>query len=207
MTFVYVRGDDYDWRPFPSKEESVKKKVLAQAVTAVLAFAAALGTANAATASYAVTVDGPDAIFLAGRTDVVIPPANEAWTTGTHLIRHGSPTPEEALETLPPFISVGAGDVIRVLDPAVGGVNFFNGFGPPYFGPSGNGSSGSNLTALDGISGYIGPQGPLTGVFLNDSIPGSGPAPANSISARADSGSISRRCRQPLGRSSTLATA
>ena len=45
-------------------------------------------------------------------------------------------------------------------------------------GPSGNGLSGSNLGALGGISGYFGPQGPLTGVFLNDLVPSSGPAPA-----------------------------
>jgi len=127
---------------------------------------------------FTVVVDGPDAIFLAGRTDVTIPAASDPWATGTYLIRHGGATPEEAQEQLPPFIAVAGGDVIRVLDPAVGGVNFFNGFGPPFFGPAGNGLSGSNLTALGGISGYIGPQGPLTGVFLSDGIPSSGPTPA-----------------------------
>lgn len=126
-----------------------------------------------------ITVDGGDAIFLAGRTDVVIPPASDPWTgPGTHLIRHGFPTPEEIRETLPPTVSVTGGDIVRVGDPAIGGVNFFNGLGPPYFGPSGNGVGGSNLNPLDGISGYIGPQGPLAGVFLDDSIPSSGPAPS-----------------------------
>jgi hypothetical protein len=154
----------------------MRMQVFAFAVGTLVAAGLAAGTASAAIVS--VTVDGPDAIFLAGRTDVVIPAANQPWTTGTHLIRHGGPTPEEALETLPPFISATGGDVIRVLDPAVGGVNFFNGFGPPFFGPGGNGVDGSNLTALGGISGYIGPQGPLAGVFLSDAIPSSGPAPA-----------------------------
>jgi len=126
-------------------------------------------------AQYDVTVDGSDAIFLAGRIDVVIPPASDPWNTGTYLVRHGGPTPEEIKETLPPSISVSAGNVIRVLDPAVGGVSFFNGYGAPFYGPVGNGLSGSNLTALGGISGYIGPQGPLTGVFLSDAIPASGP--------------------------------
>ena len=126
---------------------------------------------------FSVTVDGPDAIFLAGRTDVTIPAANLPWTTGTHLIRHGGNTPEEALEQLPSFIPVAGGDIVRALDPAIGGVNFFNGFGPGFFGPEGNTPTGSNLSALGGISGYIGPQGPLTGVFLNDSIPTTG-APA-----------------------------
>ncbi len=144
----------------------------------VFFFALVLAASWASAATFTVTVNGPDAIFLAGRTDVVIPAANLPWTTGTRLIRHGGPTPEEALEEKPPFVPVTGGDVIRVLDPAIGGVNFFNGFGPPFFGPSGNGASGSNLTALDGISGYSGPQGPLVGVFLDDSIPSAGPAPA-----------------------------
>lgn len=73
---------------------------------------------------------------------------------------------------------MAGGDIIQVLDPAEGGINFFNGFGPPFFGPGGNGAAGSSLTSLDGISGYAGPQGPLVGVFLDDSIPSTGPAPA-----------------------------
>jgi hypothetical protein len=143
-------------------------------------FAGATMTIMAGAASGAffdVEIGGGDAIFLAGRTDVVIPAANLPWNTGTFLIRHGGPTPEERLEEVPEFIAVSAGDVVRVLDPAIGGVNFFNGLGPPFFGPGGNGLNGSNLNSLGGISGYIGPQGPLAGVFLNDDIP-LGPAPA-----------------------------
>lgn len=125
-----------------------------------------------------VTIHGSDAIFLAGRSDVVIPLASEPWLgPGTRLRRHTNPTPEEIQETLPEFIAVKAGDEIQVQDPAVGGVNFLNGFGPPYFGPSGNGASGSAVESLDGISGYRGPEGPLTGVFLDDSLPSLGPAP------------------------------
>lgn len=123
-----------------------------------------------------VIIYGSDAIFLAGRTDVTIPPASDPWETGTHLIRHPGPTPEEIQETMPPIISVSAGDVIRVLDPAIGGISFYNGFGPPLIGPSGYGLSGSDLSSLDGISGYKGPQGALVGLFLDDSIPiGSAP--------------------------------
>jgi len=118
-----------------------------------------------------VEIDGSDAIFLAGRTDLVIPDAADPWNTGTHLIRHSSATPEEIKETLPPWVDVSGGDIIRALDPAVGGISFYNGYGDPFFGPSGNGLSGSNLSSLDGISGYIGPQGPLAGVFLDDNIP------------------------------------
>ena len=72
-----------------------------------------------------VTVDGSDSIFLAGRTDLVIPPASDPWPGG--MIRHGTPTPEEILETLPPTLAVSGGDVIKVLDPAEGGISFFRG--------------------------------------------------------------------------------
>lgn len=65
---------------------------------------AAVSSVHAAVTT--VSVDGPDAIFLAGRTDVVIPPANQPWVgPGTVLLRHGSNTPEEALEQLPLFVS------------------------------------------------------------------------------------------------------
>src|SRR5687768_15738432 len=97
------------------------------------------------------TIDGGDAIWLAGRTDLVIPPANQAWPGG--LLRHGGATPEEILETLPPGFAVSAGDVIRVLDPAAGGISFFNGFGGTIYGPEGNGVPGSSsITAFGGIS-------------------------------------------------------
>jgi len=148
---------------------------LTKALTALALSAASL---SAGAAVYTVTVDGPDAIFLAGRTDLAIPAANQSWDgPGDHLIRHGGPTPEEAKEQLPSSISVHGGDVVRVLDPAVGGVNFFNGLGAPFYGPGGNGLAGSNLTSLGGISGYLGPQGPHAGVCLSDAIPLSG-APA-----------------------------
>lgn len=166
---------------------------------AALAMGVAWVPGMSAAAVYTVTVDGPDAIFLAGRTDVSIPAANLPWTTGTHLIRHGGPTPEEAQEQIPPSIPVSGGDVVRVLNPAVGGVNFFNGFGPPFFGPGGNGASGSDLSSLDGISGYKGPQGPLTGVFLDGSIPSSGPAPATldfSVAGALDFTTLSPLLRQ-----------
>ena len=133
-----------------------------------IAAAAAFVCSSAASAAViSLTVDGPDAIFLAGRTDVVVPDPALPWDV---LIRHGYPTPEEAKEQHPGFIAVTGGDVIRVADPAIGGVDFFNGSGS-FFGPGGNGSAGSNLTGLAGLSGYLGPQGPLAGVFLDDDIP------------------------------------
>jgi len=147
-------------------------------VLCVLAAALLLPIDSARAAAITLTIDGSDAIFLAGRTDVTIPDASLPWTgPGTHLIRHSGPTPEEIKETLPPSISVVAGDVVQVADPAIGGVSFFNGFGDPLYGPGGNGVAGSNLLPLDGISGYLGPEGPLVGVFLDDSIPNSAPPP------------------------------
>ncbi len=136
-------------------------------------FCCAVGIAGTAGATVtSVVIDGPDAIFLAGRTDLVIPSANLSWTgPGDFLTRHPGPTPEETQETLPPMVSVSGGDVVKVLDPTIGGIDFFNGIGLNYFGPSGNGLSGSNLSSLGGISGYKGPQGPLVGVFLDNSIP------------------------------------
>lgn len=130
------------------------------------------GAAQAAT--YSIDIDGSDAIWLAGRTDLVIPPAGVAWAGG--LTRHPI-TPEMIQETLPPTIAVTGGDVIKALDPADGGISFFNGFGAPVFGPSGNTPAGSSLSAFGGISAYAGPQGPLVGVFLSDSVP-AGAAPA-----------------------------
>jgi len=131
-------------------------------------------------ATYDVQVDGSDAIFLAGRSDVAIPHPDWPWTgpDGGYLTRHSSPTPEEIMETLPSFIPVTANSVVSAVDPAVGGISFFRGWGGTVFGPNGNGAVGSSLTGLAGISGYIGPQGPLTGVFLGDEPPSSGPAPA-----------------------------
>jgi len=123
-----------------------------------------------------VQVDGTDVIFLAGRTDITIPPANQD-PASFPIERHTGPTPEEALETFPTKIPLSAGNIVSVTDPAAGGINFFNGFGPPFFGPEGNTASGSNLGGLDGISGYQGTEGALAGVFLDDNVPASGPTP------------------------------
>jgi len=124
--------------------------------------------------TFSVTIDGSDAIWLAGRTDLVIPPANQPWPGG--LIRHDGPTPEEILETMPPGFAMNAGDILRVLDPASGGVSFFNGFGGLIYGPEGNGLPGSSIiTPFGGISGYNGTQGALVGVFLSNAIPNGAP--------------------------------
>lgn len=134
--------------------------------------------AHGQAAIYDVTIDGSDAIFIAGRTDVLPIPALNGNPSAFILGRHNFITPDGIVETLPPVISVAGGDIIRAANPAIGGVDFYN--SPPsanFFGPGGNGLSGSNLNSLGGISGYKGPQGPLVGVFLDNSIPSAGPAP------------------------------
>ena len=59
------------------------------------------------------TIDGGDAIFLAGRTDLSIPPASDPWNYPAGMQRHTLPTPEEIQETLPPIIPVSPGDCYR----------------------------------------------------------------------------------------------
>ena len=118
---------------------------------------------------------GSDAIWLAGRTDLMIPPAGVLWPGG--LGRHPI-TPELIQETLPPMFSVMPGDVIRVADPVDGAISFFNGFNGIVYGPEGNGlPDSSQLGSFGGISGYTGTQGALVGLFLNDDIP-NGVAPS-----------------------------
>ena len=155
---------------FPSHRR-FRKCVLTVSAALMLTGAFA-GVAHAAVID--LTLEGSDAIWLAGRTDLVIPPASAPWPLG--LVRHGGPTPEEIQETMPPGVGISAGDVIRVLDPATGGISFFNGFGAPLYGPEGN-PGNSNITAFGGISGYIGTQGALVGVFLTDAVPAALPPP------------------------------
>ncbi len=129
-------------------------------------------------AQFILSIDGTDAIFLAGRDDITVPSPSDPWTgPGDYLVRHNNVTPEEAMETHPSSIPVATGDTVKVADPAVGGINFFNGFGPPFFGPEGN-SPTSSLTSLGDLSGYLGTQGALAGVFLDDSTPSGSSPPA-----------------------------
>ncbi|HNH63771.1 MAG TPA: PEP-CTERM sorting domain-containing protein, partial [Thauera aminoaromatica] len=162
-----------------------EERIMRQACASILATAAlvtALGSGTAEAAVLDVTVRGSDAIFLAGRTDITIPLASAPWSSPTGMQRHGGPTPEEIQETFPPYLGVAAGDVIRLADPSIGGISYFNGVGAPFYGPEGNnadcaGSSCSDLSSFGGISGYFGPEGALVGVFLDNSIPSAG-APA-----------------------------
>jgi hypothetical protein len=124
--------------------------------------------------AHGLTIDGGDAIYLAGRTDITVPSVDAAWS---FLLRHTEPFADEALETHPPCVPVVGCAIVNVVS-ASGGIDFFNAPSADFFPPDGNGDDGSDLDAIDGISGYKGPEGPLAGVFLDDSIPDTGPAPA-----------------------------
>lgn len=152
------------------------KAIFPERLTTVLAAAAMVFgfAAPAHAAVIDVTIDGGDAIHLAGRTDLVIPPAGVPWPGG--LARHPI-TPELIMETLPPVVAVSPGDIVRAINPAVGGISFFNGFGAPLFGPDG-GAGGTDIGSFGGISAFKSDgAGPLVGVFLGAGIP-AGLAPA-----------------------------
>jgi len=121
-------------------------------------------------------VDGTDAIYLAGRSDITVPPKEDTWN---FLLRHAYSFTDEVQETHPVSMQVTEGIAVRALVPADGGVDYFNYPSDNFFPPDGNSPLYvSTLDAIDGISGYKGPEGALAGVFLNDNVPDTGPAPA-----------------------------
>lgn len=141
------------------------------ACLALLAVVGALGAAPAE--AVVISVAGTDAIYLAGRTDLApVPPLGGPFPP---LGRHGFVGAGFLQETFPSFVGATPGTGFQFS--ATGGIDYFNSLGSTLFGPDGNGASGSNLNAIGGISGYIGPQGPLVGVFLDNSVPSGGPAP------------------------------
>lgn len=144
--------------------------------TASLGLFMSVGSASATT--FSLTVNGTDAIYLAGRTDVTIPNLGSS-NPSFPLLRHGFVAGDFLKETFPQSIAASNGQEFSFF--ASGCVNYYNGLGCQNntngFGPDGNGLSGSNTNSLGGISAFKGPQGPLVGVFLNNSIPLNG-APA-----------------------------
>lgn len=132
--------------------------------------AACVGSAWAGTQVVQLLVGPTDVVFLAGRSDVTIPELG-VYDPSFPIARHGYVIPDFNREQFPQLVTVEAGDVVRLSDPVVGGIHFFNGLGPPFFGPDGDGGGGSYIDPLGGLSGYIGPRGVLTGVFLDDQNP------------------------------------
>ncbi|MEM8495832.1 MAG: PEP-CTERM sorting domain-containing protein, partial [Planctomycetota bacterium] len=115
----------------------------------VFLLAAMLSPGAVSAAPFTVTIDGHDAIFLAGRTDVTIPPASQPWPGG--LQRSPNPTPEELLETLPPIFALPANATVDVVQPATGLVSYTQGFGAGQLNPDGDGFTGSaNMAPFGG---------------------------------------------------------
>jgi RHS repeat-associated protein len=121
---------------------------------------------------------GTDAVYLAGLDGLVIPPLGIADPTFP-LARIPRLPPDNLLETVPKFVAVTGGDVIRVSDPAIGGIDNNPGLGAPggIVGPEGI-SFGMNLSSAAGLSGFLSGRGlALVGVFLDDSDPRTSEAP------------------------------
>ena len=112
---------------------------------------------------------GPTAIYLAGRTDVTIPPLG-GDLSGFPLGRNCTEQPCDnyLLEQFPHFYPAAGG--MRFIFRATGGVDYY---GDPHgkTGPDGAPETESYIVALEGISGYSGPHGSLVGVFLDAANP------------------------------------
>jgi hypothetical protein len=116
-----------------------------------------------AVASQEVLVHATDAIHLAGRNDVAIP-AIGGDLSGFPLQRPDVAVGQLA-ETRPNEVAVGGGAVLAF--DATGEATF-----SPTDVPSGpDGDVAKDVTAVGGISGYVGPGGALVGVFLDDQPP------------------------------------
>ncbi|HBB34955.1 MAG TPA: PEP-CTERM sorting domain-containing protein [Cyanobacteria bacterium UBA8803] len=146
-------------------------------VTAGATLSLGLMSVNSAQAgTFNLTVQGTDAIYLAGRADVTIPPLGST-DPSFPLGRHSFVAADFLKDTFPQFITASGGQLFSFS--ASGCVHYFNGVGCPGngFAPDGNSAGVSDLSNLSGISGYKGSQGPLVGLFLNDNNPVSSSAP------------------------------
>jgi hypothetical protein len=115
-----------------------------------------------------VTVKGTDAIYLAGRDDVKIPPLDvedETFPIGR--------CSGELPESFPASFAVSPGAPLTFK--ATGAIAYLG--GSTETGPDGEGSS--DITGQGGIGGYNGPAGSLVGVFLSDTDPKDEADPGN----------------------------
>lgn len=119
-----------------------------------------LGQLNAQT----YTVNGTSVIFLAGRTDIIIPALGQV-DTKFPIARNSSIRSDYIKEAYPVKVSVQAESSYKIT--ASGQVDFYTGTGN-FAKPDGYAGSKSNIAASGGISGYKGPKGSLVGVFIND---------------------------------------
>lgn len=149
-------------------------------MTTATVAAIAFSSSPASAATFNLTVKGTDAIFLAGRTDVVIPPLDNSFVLARHNFSPADTPADFVLETFPQFLAATSSQAFSFS--ASGCVNYFIGLGcnstnPAGFGPNGGTPDGSSLNSLAGISGYQGPQGALVGLFLDNNNPAGSSAP------------------------------
>jgi|GEM_PF-592061 len=125
----------------------------------------------------AVLVPGPTAIYLAGRTDVTIPPIGvDPAAVGFPLTRVCvGGCPGAVQEQFPVLQAAAAGDTFTFA--ATGAVDYYGGT-TIAAGPDGYADTTSAIDALGGISAYNGPNGSLVGVFLTNANPGPATPPA-----------------------------
>ncbi|MBE7528915.1 MAG: PEP-CTERM sorting domain-containing protein [Chloroflexi bacterium] len=118
-------------------------------------------------------------IYLAGRTDITIPPLDESSTLSIFSCRDGG----IIQETFPPGYRITPQATFTFQ--ATGRTNFFGGPLEEGYPPDGDPQGQKSfLNAFGGISGYQGPAGTLVGVFLDDAIPtGEPPAPLDFTAA------------------------
>lgn len=123
-----------------------------------------------------VTVQGTDAIYLAGRTDVTIPSlsnSDNSFILTRIGVDPGDPVFNTlSLETFPKSFSVSHGQTFTFS--ASGGVDYYLSPSANFESPDGTGIS--DIQSLGGISGYKGPHS-LVGLFLNDNNPANSSPP------------------------------
>lgn len=138
-----------------------------EALTKVFLFCCCFCLLISSVSAELIEVKGTDAIFLANRTDVTIPPLG-GDISAFPIKRHSYVRDDFLMETMPQSMSTEG--VSNFTFSATGRVDFFNGNNIG-FQPDGGAPNGSELSSLEGISGYKGPEGPLVGLFLDDASP------------------------------------
>ena len=120
-----------------------------------------------------ITIDGSDAIWLAGRTDSSSRPRSSrgpAACSGTAATRRRRSSRRCRRSSRSSPATSSGRSIRRSAASASSTASARRSSAPAATAPA-----GSSLTAFGGISGYIGPQGPLVGVFLADAVPSAGP--------------------------------
>lgn len=150
----------------PIEEQPVAEATVAFVVPNPTPMPLPTGSATEVTAQ----VLGSSVIYLAGRSDLQIPPAGELLPEGFDSSCRGV-----ILETRPVGWQIAPDSTFTFQ--ATGEIDFFGGMYPETTRPDGKADLFSGVVSLGGISPYEGPQASLIGLFLDDQPP-TGSAPA-----------------------------